>query len=716
MTTRRTIPRVPPHPAPDERLPAPPPPSPSALAGTARSPVSARSVALGLVGVVVVCGLTPYNDYALNNTFLVGNYLPLGVVGLAFLFAVFVNGPLWRWAPRQALTAGELTVALSMTLVSCALPSSGLMRYFPPSLVSPHWLAAGDGNYASLLESMNLPRWLLPDLQGDTLREQLSDPVIQGYLGRWTGEGGPPYRAWLRPALAWAIFIFALYGAALCLIAIVRRQWYENERLPFPLATIYLSLVEQPPPGRSFNGVLARRSFWVAFGGVFALHAWNGLSRSWPQYFPEIPVYYSLPGLFDDPPLEYVDWKLKDAAVFFTVAGVAYFLPTSVAFSLWFFFILHQVHRMILGTLSGDPTIHGQREQHFGALVAFLFVVLWIGRHHWALVVRQAFRGPAPNEPKARYLPYRAAFWGLVGCAAVMVAWLCAAGANLIGAVATVVILLCAFLLITRIIAETGLPLGQLYVSLNRPWQLILYYTGHRAVSLETFYLSQVVHASHVDYREALPVYAGHATKVADQTMFDGRDLADDASRDRRLGRRFFAVMAAALVLGYAVSFASTLWTEYHYAVTQDIEQRAPINDWGATTSPRINLLDPTIDYQRGARHAPADPLTNIGIGFGVALVLGALRLNFAWWPLHPIGFLMIETYPGDHLWLSVFVGWLAKVLILRFGGSKLYVDAKPFFLGVIVGESAAAGFWLVVGIVLSTLGLPYRPINIMPG
>jgi hypothetical protein len=702
---------VPPPPAPDD-----PPAEPALARQPARSPISGRSVVLGLLGVVIVCGLTPYNDYALNNTFLVGNYLPLGVVGLAFLFAVLVNGPLWRWAPDRALSAGEMTVALSMTLVSCALPSSGLMRYFPPSLVAPHWLAGGDGGYLNLLESLDLPDWLFPAMGGETVREQLADPVVHGYLGRWTGEGSPPYAAWLIPAAAWGVFILALFGASLCLVALVRRQWYENERLPFPLAAIYLALVEQPAPGRFFNDVLGRRSFWVAFGGVFALHAWNGMSRSWPQYFPEIPVYYSLPGLFNDPPLAYVDWKLKDAAVFLTVVGVAFFLPTSVAFSLWFFFILHQVHKMILGTLTGDSAIHGQRDQHFGALIAFLLVVLWIGRDHWRLVLRQSFRGPAPGEPKGRYLPYRAAFWGLVGCATVMVAWLVAAGSTWLVAIVTIVILLSAFLLITRITAETGLPLGQLHVSLTRPWQLIAYYAGARPVPLESFYLAQMVHATHFDYREAVPVYAAHGLKVGDHTLFADRELADDESADRRRGRRFLAVLALALVVGYAVSFSSTLWTEYHYAVTQDIDQRAPINEWGTTISPRWNFLDRAVDYQRGSVYAPADPLLHTGIGFVVALALGALRLNFAWWPLHPIGFVMIETYPGDHLWLSIFVGWLAKVLILRFGGAKLYVDAKPFFLGVIVGESAAAGFWLVIGIVLSALGMPYRPVNIMPG
>jgi hypothetical protein len=45
-----------------------------------------------------------------------------------------------------------------------------------------------------------------------------------------------------------------------------------------------------------------------------------------------------------------------------------------------------------------------------------------------------------------------------------------------------------------------------------------------------------------------------------------------------------------------------------------------------------------------------------------------------------------------------------------------MYVEAKPFFLGLIVGESMAAGFWLIVTIALSAMNVPYRPIHVMPG
>src|SRR3982751_2736699 len=127
------------------------PPLPRSL----RAPINRRSVALGLAGVVLICGLTPYNDYALNNTFLIGNNFPLGVVMLLFDFAVAVNGPLSRFFPNLKFSSGEITVAFSMTLVSCALPSSGLMRYFPPSLVSPFYLAQTDREFLDLFEKLH---------------------------------------------------------------------------------------------------------------------------------------------------------------------------------------------------------------------------------------------------------------------------------------------------------------------------------------------------------------------------------------------------------------------------------------------------------------------------------------------------------------------------------------------------------------------------------
>lgn len=680
-----------------------------------RPSVSWRSLLLGLIGVVVICGLTPYNDYALNNTFLVGNNLPLGVVMLTFFFAVGVNGPLSRFRPRHALTSGEMAVAFSMMLVACALPSSGYMRYWPGSLVGTLYQAQSDAEFRALLEQMHLPSWIWPKFASPSPQEWTHDPVVEGYMNRWTGGGPIPYAAWIRPAITWGIFLFALYGALMCLVTMVRKQWSENERLPFPLAQIELALVEQPSPGRFFNEIFSTRSFWVAFGGVFALHLLRGLSRYFPQYIPEIPVWYDISNLMTERPWSVVDYKVKNAAIFFTVLGVTYFLTTPVAFSLWFFFIAEQLYKVFLDVRTGDPVVRGRADETFGGVLAFALAILWIGRAHWKMILAQAFRGRREGEPRGRYLSYRTAFWGMVVCYGIMVGWLKLAGCSALAAAVMVALLLMTFMILARIIAEAGLVHGALYVPVHRPFSLLAQWRYGRAVSVRTFFYGSLLQAVHFDMRETMPVYASHGFQVADQTAFAGQDLDQDGPEERKTGRKIVAALGLALLVGYAVSLTSTLWTEYHYDVTQDVRGEK-VNNWGANLNPQYQVLGPDVQYDKGAYFLDYSPAKHLTFGFLFTIALSVLRLRFTWWPLHPVGYLILDTFPSAHLWFSIFLGWLCKVLIVRFGGGKWYQGAKPFFIGLIVGESMAAAFWLVTGIVLSSMNLTYRAVNIMPG
>ena len=304
------------------------------------SPVNWRSVSLGIAGTLIICGLTSYNDWALNNTYLVGNNMPIGVILMLFLFAVCVNGPLNVFKPQWAFSAAELAVAMSMALASCALPSSGLIRYFVPSLLMPFFHAQGNVDYATLLKNLHLKKWLFPSFsRGTEYVDFESDPLVQGYVSRWLGPKPAPYiawiapflavgypliigcggiaaliaiirrarealrdvvkwmlvalaaytavictlgllrgqwmSAWIKPGLTWGVFMFALYGAMICMVALVRRQWVENERLAFPLAQIYLTLLEQPERGKFFAPILRRSAFWIPFAAVFLVHIWN---------------------------------------------------------------------------------------------------------------------------------------------------------------------------------------------------------------------------------------------------------------------------------------------------------------------------------------------------------------------------------------------------------------------------------------------------------
>jgi hypothetical protein len=163
-----------------------------------------RSVLLGLLAVVVICGYSYFNDFKMHQTLFIGNHLPLTIYAAFFAALIFVNPVLRRWgrswvligllvaaglalfgflslatgsawpllffvvagglacgadylrgrSPFRAFATGELAVILGMALVSGSLPTSGLMRNFPQILVMPQHYGKGivDWQYADPLQ------------------------------------------------------------------------------------------------------------------------------------------------------------------------------------------------------------------------------------------------------------------------------------------------------------------------------------------------------------------------------------------------------------------------------------------------------------------------------------------------------------------------------------------------------------------------------------
>jgi hypothetical protein len=83
----------------------------------------------------------------------------------------------------------------------------------------------------------------------------------------------------------------------------------------------------------------------------------------------------------------------------------------------------------------------------------------------------------------------------------------------------------------------------------------------------------------------------------------------------------------------------------------------------------------------------------------GAALTYGMMlaRSRFTFFPFHPIGYMMALSYSATTFWSSIFLGWLSKVLITRFGGNDTYRKAMPLFLGLALGDVAMIILWLVV-------------------
>ena len=73
------------------------------------------------------------------------------------------------------------------------------------------------------------------------------------------------------------------------------------------------------------------------------------------------------------------------------------------------------------------------------------------------------------------------------------------------------------------------------------------------------------------------------------------------------------------------------------------------------------------------------------------------MQYRFPWWPLHPIGLPVAAIWMIRRQASTIFVAWLAKSLIIRFGGIDLYRRASPFFVGLILGHFTGVGISFLV-------------------
>ena len=69
--------------------------------------LTSRSVLIGLLGVIIQCLVTPYNDFLVGSTYLAGNHLPIAVVFSLTVLILVVNVLLKRIKSGMQLSVVE---------------------------------------------------------------------------------------------------------------------------------------------------------------------------------------------------------------------------------------------------------------------------------------------------------------------------------------------------------------------------------------------------------------------------------------------------------------------------------------------------------------------------------------------------------------------------------------------------------------------------------
>ncbi|MBN1865835.1 hypothetical protein JW916_00955 [Candidatus Sumerlaeota bacterium] len=651
---------------------------------------------VGILGSLFVWIATPYNNFVLNSAYISDSFLPIAALFVMFLIVLVVNPLLRALAPRFALTTRQQALILAVLFIASVVPSQGLLRQLPYCLAKAPYAARLDGDLAEIYKGMNLRPSLFPDNvtgKGTWISDR--------FIGELLPDESIPWGAWVPPLFAWGLLLLPSWMMMLGLSLIVFPQWRRNERLAFPLLTVEGALIENPGEGRAFAPIFRRTSFWVAAGTVFALHFLSGASTYLPDAVPTVPLNWTLQRLFTEQPLNNVPGYIHTNRVYFIFVAMAFFMPSRIGFSIWFFTLAYAVRQVILKSYFPpyyETTISDHR---VGAFIAVMLGILWLGRSHWAHVFGCLFRPPRNDEDRRDRGAGGMFLAGLLG----MFLWFTFyARVQWFWSLSFVATAFMISLVITRVVAETGIPFMRIDMAYRTAYRFpFIHMAGPSMVTSTSLYFSYFVSILY-----ALPSRVSATTMAA-----HGIGLDETASPRHHL--RLLWIFLVTLLVGTVISGAAHLWCSYNYSMSLDFKQPT-ISDFGIR-----RLDDPHVILKRfttgGTMDRPVMYNEPAHMLFGAALA-GGLQwgcLMSPRFPLHPIGLLMVGTHHSRTAWASIMMGWLLKVFILRYGGARLYRRMQPLLLGLIMGEVFATVFWSLVPPLMVVLDRPYFLIDIQP-
>lgn len=630
-------------------------------------------LALGSAGVLALCLITPFNDYELKNTYLYGNHLPIGGIFLFSLLALLYNPLARRFSPRRVLSAGDLLIFWAMATTGAGLASSGLWRYLGPGVVAPAYFARSGARWLPAFR--DAPSWLL-------LSHDPDSPLVTGFYQGLAYGQSTPWRAWLPVLAGWGIGFLFVALFSLSVSSLFRRQWMERERLTYPLVQLPLQIALDSEG----TGSLARsRALWGGCALVMVIHGVNTLHH----FVPSVPEILST---FDLRPIQQnAPWNalgLPTLEIFLAVIGVICLLPADVALSLWLTHVTLHLVRVIRAGMGYDALMHGPLNQESamgaGAFLVMAVWLVWLARDHLAAAWR-GFLRPKPEREADELMSYRMAVSLAIVSVGGLTLWMWLAGMTWGWALLLVILSGVILLVLSRIIAESGLLFIQTpFIPTDL---LAIWGTQHTDVAVASTALLTEVVFIHDPREQIMPAIANDAA----------------LTQGMRGHARFLAgAIMLAITLGYFASFASYVWTAYHFgAVTMD--------PYGTDSAPHWSL-NRAAEYARTPLTTHFGDLSALALGGALTVLLVVLRARVVWWPISPIGLAMSSTYAMDRIYFSVFLGWAIKVAIVRFGGLRLYRRSVPFFLGMLLGEGLFGGLAALWGLCFGVSAPPFLP------
>jgi hypothetical protein len=514
-----------------------------------------------------------------------------------------------------------------------------------------------------------------------------------------------PWLLWVWPVVLWGALCLVIFGLLLGLADWLRKKWIERENLAFPLVEVADSLLRQDaelesaedprhPPAR-------RRGFaplWA--GGVAAGLVWvsvealghYGFLGSQPivcldvtkQVFAQNAALREMTGVV--------------LVISPIVLGLAFLVSLEISFSVWaLFFILNfafmlcrlggiEVKAPLFTGWAGGRFFPFWIEQFLGASVCFS-----------AILLTKACGGRAKSRQ----------WLGGAALALAGVALLGHFGMTNLAFIALVALLVVAqTVTAARLRAETGLPTHHVSYEFSK-LPMVFGLTGWLGAEVYTRFIALAF----------LPMSL--LTRLLPQQL-ENLELA----RRHKVAPRTIVISA---VVGFATAWVvgAGSFLIFSYYLGDSFQGNAALPGQGPATTAGILRYPLWVSHFFGENGL--DKFTQVhwkrigfmALGAGIVGALVFLRQRFLKFPLHPLGYLILlfsiyyewisPYYKGDGqsretswLWGSVFVAWLVKKLIIKYGGMTTYKHTKPLFLGLVIGAVVAIFGWNVCDLICS--------------
>jgi hypothetical protein len=648
--------------------------------------VTPRVVLFSLMLAALFGYVIPIVDYRFTNTFIGAAHLPPGAIAVLLLMLLVINPLLKLVSHRLAFSRNETMTVYITCLFSALVPGRGGENFWVPNVVASFYYATRENRWMDFLQPYLKP-WMTPALQEVNGKVVYNEAVVRGW---YDTADQVPWGAWMVPMLAWSSLILALYFMLGCLGVMLRAQWGEREALSFPLLRLPLELTEDMDRPDKY-GVISRffrtPLMWIGFGIAVWIQGLNGLNFYFPDV-PQVPLEIPTGPIFTEAPwnqmggLQIKVWPL--------VLGVAYLLTSEISFSLWVFYLFHKFQLLLVYSAGIPPNVipsptwtRGISKgfvayQQFGAYWVYVSLILWTGREHFKRVFMRAIgRAQAESSEREEALSYPVAFWGFTAAFAFIITWTCAAGIALPVALMLWITYLILAIGLTRIVVEAGLPFVHTGWSPLGPLTY-LFGSGPNgwlapASAVPAAFLSGAIMTELRGF--LLPSFV------------QGLKLAHDRRIEQR---RLFVLIFAAILVSMSVGLWNNVRLGYEYGglTLQEWWARGP-----GAQAPGRNARE----FVAGVKDMFWLNWISTGVGGLVTYLIILARSRFTWFPLHPVGYIMFTPFAITTMWFSIFLGWFAKVMITRFGGTATYRAVTPLFLGLILGEVSMMLLWLVV-------------------